>query len=298
EDECWTNTHNCSSNSQCENVPGSFRCKCKYGYGYRQKDNFTCLRIEDCKHCGANTNCIQQKGISGCFCKDADHAKCYDRKNCSLTDPAHKKCKFECDFWICQCETDYAHDSEITSAYICKDINQCTIQVGPHANNCGKNTECVNYDGSFYCLCSTGYELDYKSNHIIHCTDIDECLYKERSHAHKCGANTRCLNTVGGYKCPCLSSGFYRVDDFSCADKDECWEKTHNCSFNSQCKNVPGSFGCKCKHGYRQKDNFTCLSRSPGRTAPTPRRPRGSAEAGCIAHNHRPFKCKHMLEYS
>ncbi|KAK3804080.1 hypothetical protein RRG08_057965 [Elysia crispata] len=216
--------------------------------------------VEDCKHCGENTNCIQQKGISGCFCKDADHAKCYDRKNCSLTDPAHKKCKSDCYFWTCQCKPGYLHDSKITSAYICKDINECTIQVGPHANRCGENTECENVGGSYLCACvSSGYVYNEKPPNILYCTDIDECLYKEGSHANECGANTRCFNTVGGYKCPCLSSGFYRVDDFSCKDKDECREKTHNCSSNSQCKNEPGSFRCECKDGYHQKDNFTCL---------------------------------------
>ncbi|KAK3804079.1 hypothetical protein RRG08_057964 [Elysia crispata] len=218
------------------------------------------IRVEDCKHCGENTNCIQQKGISGCFCKDADHAKCYDRKNCSLTDPAHKKCKSDCYFWTCQCKPGYLHDSKITSAYICKDINECTIQVGPHANRCGENTECENVGGSYLCACvSSGYVYNEKPPNILYCTDIDECLYKEGSHANECGANTRCFNTVGGYKCPCLSSGFYRVDDFSCKDKDECREKTHNCSSNSQCKNEPGSFRCECKDGYHQKDNFTCL---------------------------------------
>ncbi|KAK3801087.1 hypothetical protein RRG08_030516 [Elysia crispata] len=236
-DECRENTHNCSSNSQCENVPGLFRCKCKHGY--RQKDNFSCLRVEDCKPCEANTNCIQHTGISGCFCKDADHAKCYDRKNCSLTDPAQKKCKFQCYFWTCKCKPGYVHDSKITSAYICKDINECSIQVGPYANKCGKNTKCENVGGSYFCPCvSSGYVYNHKTTNIIHCT-------------------------VGGYECPCLSSGFYRVDDFSCAEMEGC----RSCGGNSTCVVKERVRGCACRGANPQE----CLDLGRCFPIPTPK---------------------------
>lgn len=33
-DECSLNTHNCDTNAQCNNVPGSFTCRCNYANGY------------------------------------------------------------------------------------------------------------------------------------------------------------------------------------------------------------------------------------------------------------------------
>ncbi|KAK3797499.1 hypothetical protein RRG08_047010, partial [Elysia crispata] len=132
---------------------------------HETEKNAVRIRIEDCKPCGANTNCIQRSGISGCFCKDADHAKCYDPKNCSLTAAAHKKCKTECFFWTCNCKPGYVHDSNITNAYSCKDIDECVYKEGPRAHKCGANTRCVNTDGGYECPClsSRFYLVDYFS---------------------------------------------------------------------------------------------------------------------------------------
>lgn len=39
-DECTNQTHMCSPNAKCMNVPGSYRCACSVGFN---GDGFTCL---------------------------------------------------------------------------------------------------------------------------------------------------------------------------------------------------------------------------------------------------------------
>ncbi|CAH3192860.1 unnamed protein product, partial [Porites evermanni] len=46
-DECSSSKHNnCSSNADCSNLPGSFKCDCKSGY---TGDGVDCAELADCK---------------------------------------------------------------------------------------------------------------------------------------------------------------------------------------------------------------------------------------------------------
>ena len=41
-DECLENTHNCSMNARCENVQGTYYCRCLVGF---EGDGETCTRM-------------------------------------------------------------------------------------------------------------------------------------------------------------------------------------------------------------------------------------------------------------
>ncbi|KAJ7344566.1 hypothetical protein JRQ81_000516, partial [Phrynocephalus forsythii] len=74
---------------------------------------------------------------------------------------------------------------------------------------------------------------------------IDECAAK----MHYCHANTVCVNLPGSYRCDCVS-GYIRIDDFSCTERDECDSGQHNCDENAICTNTVRGHSCTCKPGY------------------------------------------------
>ena len=53
-------------------------------------------------------------------------------------------------------------------AYRCEEIDECQDE-----NVCGRNSNCINTDGSYYCTCRAGYEgfvlfiLDYNNYRMI-----------------------------------------------------------------------------------------------------------------------------------
>ncbi|XP_078674658.1 E-selectin-like [Branchiostoma floridae x Branchiostoma belcheri] len=71
----------------------------------------------------------------------------------------------------------------------CTDINECVVS--PWI--CGRNSACVNLDGSFDCKCLSGYEMGPGG-----CQDIDECSSKLT-----CAEDTFCVNDPGTYHCVC-----------------------------------------------------------------------------------------------
>lgn len=71
-DECeMANT--CDKNALCFNTPGSFECKCLYGFS---GDGFTCLENDPClaHTCGFHEECISvTNGDFACICESGFH---------------------------------------------------------------------------------------------------------------------------------------------------------------------------------------------------------------------------------
>lgn len=68
-DECLTNTHECSANSECKNTLGSYECICGPGY---TGDGKVCTDINECQlgthKCGQNAECQNLVGSYKCIC--------------------------------------------------------------------------------------------------------------------------------------------------------------------------------------------------------------------------------------
>jgi hypothetical protein len=71
-DECATESHGCSDNGYCFNVPGSFSCHCHIGYKGDPYEAGGCSDIDECQTethaCSENSNCINIPGSHLCEC--------------------------------------------------------------------------------------------------------------------------------------------------------------------------------------------------------------------------------------
>nr|XP_042702721.1 adhesion G protein-coupled receptor E2-like [Chrysemys picta bellii] len=73
-DECRQNATICEPHGNCINMPGSYMCKCSWGFGKSQKDpSQICTDIEECRKtpdiCGPKVMCINTYGSYWCECR-------------------------------------------------------------------------------------------------------------------------------------------------------------------------------------------------------------------------------------
>ncbi|CAM4681375.1 unnamed protein product [Caretta caretta] len=73
-DECQRNATVCQPHGNCINMPGSYRCKCSWGFGKSQRDTSKiCTDIDECRTipdiCGPNATCINTIGSYRCECR-------------------------------------------------------------------------------------------------------------------------------------------------------------------------------------------------------------------------------------
>uniref|UniRef100_A0A2C9JEB6 Uncharacterized protein n=1 Tax=Biomphalaria glabrata TaxID=6526 RepID=A0A2C9JEB6_BIOGL len=270
--ECVADIDGCEQD--CEDVEGSYNCKCNAGYTLTA-DRKTCEKIRDpCENLSINCSygCTIINNTAQCFCQigyilGTDGATCFEY----LYVPSLLKC--------------YRFGSEylITKSYllIITDINECTV-TGVHQHKC--SDLCVNTPGSYNCSCPIGKVLQNDrrtcqvcdSYHwgpgcanncscypigsetcdpVIGCKcksgwagtkcmqDINEC----DSETSPCPLLSICMNTPGSYYCQCPSG--YKLFNNTCIDIDECVE---NKPCDQNCTNVPGSYRCSCfRQGFR-----------------------------------------------
>ncbi|XP_044851163.1 adhesion G protein-coupled receptor E3-like [Mauremys mutica] len=73
-DECQRNATICEPHGNCINMPGSYMCKCSWGFGKSQKDTSQiCTDIDECNKtpdiCGPKATCINTTGSYWCECR-------------------------------------------------------------------------------------------------------------------------------------------------------------------------------------------------------------------------------------
>ncbi|KAM9293960.1 nidogen-2 [Gastrophryne carolinensis] len=121
--ECEAGLSNCGHNTQCLNLPGSFRCDCQPGYVFSADGQ----------------NCI----VGGSFgnpCEDGTHT----------CNPATSQCVPRGDgVFTCECFAGYAR-----SGQTCIDVDECVER------RCHPDAACTNVPGSFSCQCNPGFTGD------------------------------------------------------------------------------------------------------------------------------------------
>ncbi|CAM4693107.1 unnamed protein product [Caretta caretta] len=120
-DECQRNATVCQPHGNCINMPGSYRCKCSWGFGKSQRDTSKiCTDIDECctipDICGPNATCINTIGS-----------------------------------YRCECRAGYVPSNRNTT--LCKDINECRKT----PDICSPNATYINTNGSYRCEYRAGY---------------------------------------------------------------------------------------------------------------------------------------------
>jgi hypothetical protein len=168
-----------------------------------------------------------------------DFAISEETDECECIPDGKSRCEGNTECLNDQCRCLNGYDGNPGASFVsCKDINECDPTL--NLNNCGKNSICTNFPGSFNCTCLAGFTGDP----VAGCTDIDDCA----ANPNICGTFGTCKNNMGGYTCECPSGYQWDAPFGICNDINEC--ATFNCDANSVCTNSPGSFACTCKPGY------------------------------------------------
>ncbi|XP_063804473.1 nidogen-2 [Pseudophryne corroboree] len=122
-DECDVRLANCGQNTQCLNLPGSYRCECLPGHTF-SADGQSCILA----------------GSYGNPCEDGTHT----------CNSATSQCVPRGDgVFTCECFPGY-----VRSGQSCIDVDECTER------RCHPDAECTNVPGSFACQCRHGYTGD------------------------------------------------------------------------------------------------------------------------------------------
>ena len=239
--ECLLDDSPCDKpNSLCINFPGGYECGCRPGFRF-EKITGTCVDVNECVEgthaCSIDAFCIDLEGLHSCACKSG-----YSGNGivCEEDDSNPEACicgEGICDkIGNCVCSDGFVFNE---NGMTCDDIDECELGL----DDCGSNTKCLNFHGSFTCLCLDGFGYDEAD--AKNCIDNNECV----TGAHICSLNANCENYAGGYNCHCLSG--FSGNGLECEDIDECAQVTLNhCHQNADCKNTIGDYECTCREGY------------------------------------------------
>ncbi|CAH1786157.1 unnamed protein product, partial [Owenia fusiformis] len=226
-DECDMNIAQCHSTQECINSIGSYKCVAKCQPGFRRTSSeLACQDIDECKQRPrlCSQQCINTLGSYHCQCRRGYRLiggkRCRDIDECAENNPCSNGCRNIRGSYRCSCPPGYRLRGRGGQ---CVDVDECRTK----KDNCARDQECRNTDGSFQCvnICPTG--LEPASNGT--CIDIDECARK----TSKCGYNQLCANTVGGYTCNCPRGYTTLGPGEPCTDIDECISRgrcQHECT--------------------------------------------------------------------
>ncbi|XP_047448033.1 very low-density lipoprotein receptor [Mugil cephalus] len=234
--KCTTSGHCVSATMRCDGNPD---CK-------DHSDEESCTKVPVCttKHrCPQSKECLVQEWIcdGDQDCKDGT-----DEKDCPV---ALLNCG---DFqWSCNSKTQC-----IPAVWRCDGMKDCDD--GSDETECGPVT-CLPHQ--FQCGSQECLDPVLVCNGITNCADGSD---EGGSCQITCGegdngrCSQSCYSTPQGTRCHC-AAGFRVMDDgLSCADIDECEDRTPGvCS--QLCINTPGSFQCDCHPGFiMEADQHHC----------------------------------------
>ncbi|XP_017758004.1 PREDICTED: fibrillin-3-like [Eufriesea mexicana] len=262
--ECREIEDACTSDEECINTMGSYKCECKIGF---RRENLTqaCVDINECQTLEDN---------------------CSHGQRCDNTIGS-----YTCTRYL-SCGTGYTLNA---ATEICEDDDECLL--GTH--DCGGGYHCRNTFGSYRCdrnpripvaqphfattvtptttttnkpkttSVSTTLPTSQEPFNCPHgfepfpggkCVDIDEC----QNNPNICGRTMRCINTLGSYRCisKVICANGYTLDPISgqyCIDIDECANGTHECTPDQTCENKLGGYACICPAGHVAGPNKDCV---------------------------------------
>ncbi|CCJ09402.1 EGF-like domain-containing protein [Caenorhabditis elegans] len=246
--DCVLRDNLCSPEAVCQNR----RCQCLPGF---TGDGVKCVSIHErasnCSQCDANAHCV---GGTTCKCNPGY----FGNGLCCVPDPldcvhftgiCHPNAVCNSESRQCQCSSGFSGNG-----VSCFPQKSCRTD----KSVCAKNAICLP-TGS--CICRHGFKGDpfYKCSSLVSkepanqqdLSDVSSCVTP-------CDSSTQLC--ISG-ECIC-KSGFRRNSTLSgsetCADIDECAEKSHKCDRVATCRNTFGSHVCTCPDGH-VGDGITCV---------------------------------------
>uniref|UniRef100_G1KAM9 Fibrillin-2 n=1 Tax=Anolis carolinensis TaxID=28377 RepID=G1KAM9_ANOCA len=215
--ECALDPDICS-NGVCENLRGSYRCKCNSGY---ESDVLgrNCIDIDEClvnRLLCDNGFCRNTPGSYSCTCPkgyifSSETDTCEDINECESSPCVNGACRNNLGSFICECSTGSKLDS---TGFICIDSLKGTCWLNIQDNRCEVNINGATLKSE--CCATLGAAWG--------------------SPCERCEIDSACPR------------GFARVKGVSCEDVNECDVFPGVCP-NGRCVNGRGSFHCECPDG-------------------------------------------------
>lgn len=154
---------------ECNNIQGSFECRCKEDF---VEEDGVCVDVTICDKC-EHMLCDKFNGVYECVCRKGFKVSPRDPTKCDL-DCRERDCPARCDpnpdvkkvdMLQCYCLDGYIRDTR-NNTPICTDINECELE-----KQC--DHKCENFFGGFRCLCNEGFKL-HKGYKCLPTEEVEE----------------------------------------------------------------------------------------------------------------------------
>ncbi|KAF3815824.1 hypothetical protein GH733_016226, partial [Mirounga leonina] len=261
-DECVIpGAHNCSEDSSCVNMPGSYLCTCPDGF--RLTPGLGCTDVDECaepglSHCHALATCVNSKGNYSCVCPEGYLG---DGKHC------------ECSPGSCGPGLDCVPGGD---ALVCADPCQEYRILDEYWRSAehGAGYTCdMGLSGWYRFVGSGGVRLAETCVPVLHCNTAapmwlngthpssDEGIVSRTACAHWSGhcclwdAPVQVKACAGGYYVYNLGAPTECYLAY-CTDPSSVLGTCEECSIDEDCKSDDGTWSCQCKQDF----NITDLS--------------------------------------
>lgn len=250
-DGCKAVTFPCALAANCTPTDtAAVTCTCAAGMA---GDGTVCVDQDECQNgsnqCDPAADCTNTFGGYTCGCPSGytgNGFQCTDNNECAsgqFSCGLASDCSNTAGGYDCVCKKGYTGDGQT-----CTDQDECLLGLllcDPHA-------DCKNLPGDATCVCGLGWAPTETTNGTA-CVDLDECATATGLPA--CVTGAVCSNFEGGFDCTCGPG--WLGDGKTCANIDECAEKSFVCAAQAGCQDIDGGYLCVCGKGYIG-DGKTC----------------------------------------
>nr|XP_022323001.1 fibrillin-1-like isoform X2 [Crassostrea virginica] len=263
-DECNDTTNAiCPTNSECENLNGTYRCICNDGFSMAEGQCVSCSSSTFGRNCGKQCTCEFRNTLScdkmngTCYCYEGwEGIHCSeDVKECTHYPSIcgnNAICQETNGSYTCLCNDGY----EKTLEGLCENTNECVL--GTNNHNCSENAECMDTMGSFNCTCKPGFKGDgfnciacNNATFGVQCSEVCNCLMENTFDCNDITGKCACKGNWNGSRCEIHVEDCINGSAVCDLRKEKCAKE-----------NGTDNHFCVCLYG-KTPTNKTCLAPVP-----------------------------------